>query len=181
MPFYLYGEPNFPHLCPILAFSNWVHVLHQNAVSLRGPVFRKPYAGGSFGEQALVCLTCLSPSYAIAHIDCRNQANFLTYSAITSWTLMLIHDPMAHILFVVVVHNSCTGCDAGTLSRCVIGEGGQRTMKDNQQFSSIFCPGMTPHIRLIGRCSIQIHHLRTAAILVTETATVIEILHHACK
>jgi len=61
-PFYLYEEPKFPYLCPIFAYTTWVGVLVMNAMSLRGPVFRKPYAGGKFGEQALVCTRSPPPS-----------------------------------------------------------------------------------------------------------------------
>jgi hypothetical protein len=53
-PFYLYEEHNFPYLCQIAAYTNWVYVLCQNMISLHRPVFWKPYAGGTFGEQALV-------------------------------------------------------------------------------------------------------------------------------
>ena len=44
-----------PHLCPLQAYAEWVTVLSKSIVSLRGPVFRKPQAGGTFEECALVC------------------------------------------------------------------------------------------------------------------------------
>jgi hypothetical protein len=54
-PFFLYEQQDLPHLCPLQAYSEWVTILSKWTVSLRGPVFRKPQAGGTFEESALVC------------------------------------------------------------------------------------------------------------------------------
>ena len=87
---------------------------------------------------------------------------------------MLTHVLTARTHFAMVVRNSSTARDAGALSRCVIGGVGQKTMMRSQQFSSIFCLGMTPHITPVRRCSIPVPRLRIAATLAIEIATVIK-------
>jgi hypothetical protein len=56
-----------PHLCPLQAYAEWVTVLSKSIVSLWGPVFRKPQAGGTFEECALVCkfIACLQLNFLI--------------------------------------------------------------------------------------------------------------------
>jgi len=66
-PFFLYEQPDLPHLCPLRAYAEWVEVLGMSAVSLQGPVFRKPQAGGTFEEHALVCVLHWPSLNTLAH------------------------------------------------------------------------------------------------------------------
>jgi hypothetical protein len=55
-PFYLYEDPD-PYLCPLFAYSAWCSLLVGLGETLRGQIFRKPFAGGVFsGGDALVCV-----------------------------------------------------------------------------------------------------------------------------
>jgi len=48
-PFFLYRDDN-AYLCPIRAYLKWSALLLGLGETLRGPVFRKPYAGGVFAK-----------------------------------------------------------------------------------------------------------------------------------
>lgn len=41
LPFYLYPDPDRPHLCPVTAFTMWYHIVEQRFGSCSGYVFRK--------------------------------------------------------------------------------------------------------------------------------------------
>jgi hypothetical protein len=57
VPFFLYEDRDNTYLCPLLAYTTWCSLLVDLGETLRGPIFRKPFAGGVFsGGDALVCV-----------------------------------------------------------------------------------------------------------------------------
>ena len=67
-PFFLYEESN-AYLCPIRAFAKWCSLLLNLGEQLRGPIFRKPYAGGVFArDNALVRFKCTATASSGAHL-----------------------------------------------------------------------------------------------------------------